>query len=70
MSLAIIGASIVTGVIAGWWLCLVVASAAMSRSQQHMQERVRYWQDRAFAARAETGPPDIESVMPDSQSAA
>jgi hypothetical protein len=45
-------ASVITGTIVGCWLTMVVASAAMSRSQQHMENKVRYWQDRTRLARA------------------
>jgi hypothetical protein len=51
MSLLIITASVVTGVIAGGWLTMVIATAAMSRSQEHMEKKVRYWQGRAQVAR-------------------
>lgn len=52
--LIIIG-SVVTGVIVGAWLTLVIATAAMSRSQQHMEKKVRYWQAQARRARAADG---------------
>jgi len=51
MTLLIIIASIITGTIVGTWLTLVIATAAMSRSQEHMEKRVRYWQQRARMAR-------------------
>ena len=51
-TLLIIIASVVTGVIVGWWLTMVIATAAMSRSQEHMEKRVRYWQAQARRARA------------------
>jgi hypothetical protein len=51
-TMLIIIASIITGTIVGCWLMLVVATAAMSRSQQHMEKRVRYWQAQARQARA------------------
>jgi len=44
-------ASVITGLIVGWWLTLTAATAAMHRSQARMQRRVRYWQ--AEAERAE-----------------
>lgn len=50
VTLLIIIASTVTGIIVGCWLTLVIATAAMSRSQEHMQKKVRYWQAQAGAA--------------------
>ncbi len=44
-------ASVITGLIVGSWLTLMVATAAMHRSQERMQRKVRYWQ--AEAKRAE-----------------
>jgi hypothetical protein len=43
---------------------MVVASAAMSRSQQHMENKVRYWQDRTRLARA-ADLADREPAVPD-----
>jgi uncharacterized membrane protein (DUF106 family) len=51
-TMLIIIASVVTGVIVGWWLTMVVATAAMSRSQEHMEKKVRYWQAQERRARA------------------
>jgi hypothetical protein len=51
-TLLIIIASVITGVIVGCWLTLVVATAAMSRSQEHMEKKVRYWQAQVRRARA------------------
>ena len=51
MTLVIIIASIITGTVVGCWLTLVIATAAMSRSQEHMEKKVRYWQERARLAR-------------------
>jgi hypothetical protein len=61
--LIIIG-SVVTGIIAGGWLTLVIATAAMSRSQQHMEKKVRYWQAQARRARA-ADEADREPATPD-----
>jgi len=43
----------ITGMAAGWVLALITASAAMSHSQQRMQQKVRYWQAEAALARAQ-----------------
>lgn len=51
-TMLIIIASVITGLIVGWWLTMVVATAAMSRSQEHMEKRVRYWQAQEARARA------------------
>jgi hypothetical protein len=51
MTLLLITASVVTGTIVGGWLTMVIATAAMSRSQEHMEKKVRYWQERARLAR-------------------
>jgi hypothetical protein len=44
-----ITAGLVAGFIAGCVVVLTVTSAVVSRSQQHMQRKVRYWQ--SIAAR-------------------
>ena len=51
-SIIIVAASIVTGLIVGWWLTMVVATTAMSRSQERMEKRVRNWQNRAVSPRS------------------
>jgi type II secretory pathway component PulJ len=43
----------ITGMAVGWVLALTTASAAMSHSQQRMQQKVRYWQAEAALARAQ-----------------
>ena len=63
-TLLIISASVITGVIVGCWLTMVVATAAMSRSQQHMQDKVRYWQARARRTVA-ADVPELEPAVPD-----
>jgi hypothetical protein len=63
-TLLIIIASIITGTIVGCWLTLVVATAAMSRSQEHMENKVRYWQVRARQARA-ADEADRQPAIPD-----
>jgi hypothetical protein len=65
LSLLIISASIITGIIVGGWLMLVIATAAMSRSQEHMQKKVRFWQEQARVARAADGWPEYERITPD-----
>jgi hypothetical protein len=52
MSTLMIAAAIVTGLFLGWWITLTVALAAMSRSQDRMQRKVRYWQTEAGRAQA------------------
>jgi ABC-type lipoprotein release transport system permease subunit len=61
MTLLTIIASIITGTIVGGWLAMVVASAAMSRSQEHMEKRVRYWQAQA-QARAQTQAQEVHKA--------
>jgi hypothetical protein len=46
-------AAAITGMAVGWVLALITASAAMSHSQQRMQQKVRYWQAEAALARAQ-----------------
>jgi hypothetical protein len=65
LSLLIISASVITGIIVGGWLTLVIATAAMSRSQEHMEKKVRFWQDQARLARAADGWPEYERITPD-----
>lgn len=63
-TLLIIIAPVITGTIVGCWLTLVVATAAMSRSQQHMENKVRYWQGRVRQARA-ADRADRQPAIPD-----
>jgi uncharacterized membrane protein (DUF106 family) len=63
-TLVTIIASVITGVIVGCWLTMVVATAAMSRSQQHMENKVRYWQARARRAVA-AELTELEPAVPD-----
>jgi hypothetical protein len=65
LSLLIISASIITGIIVGGWLTMVIAAAAMSRSQEHMEKKVRFWQEQAQLARTADGWPDYEPITPD-----
>jgi hypothetical protein len=44
-------ACFVTGLITGWLLRTVVVMAEISRSQERMQDKVRYWQSEAIHAR-------------------
>ncbi len=53
MSVLIIAAAIVTGLVLGWWLTVTVAAAAISHSQARMQRKVRYWQAQARRAQAQ-----------------
>jgi hypothetical protein len=53
MIAAVIVAAVVTGIIAGWWLTVTIAAAAMSRSQSRMLRKLTYWQVEASRARAE-----------------
>ncbi|MGR6915467.1 hypothetical protein ACU635_14575 [[Actinomadura] parvosata] len=43
-------AAAVTAFICGVWLAAVIATAALSHLQRHMQEQVRRWQRRAVRA--------------------
>jgi hypothetical protein len=61
-TMLIIIASVITGIIVGGWLTLVIATAAMARSQQYMEKRVRFWQAQARAAADE---PAMEWARPD-----
>jgi hypothetical protein len=63
-TLLIIIASSITGIAVGWGLTLVVASRAMSRSQEHMEKKVRYWQARAGQPRG-AGQAGREPTTPD-----
>jgi hypothetical protein len=44
MTALVAAASLIVGLLAGWWLTMLAATAAISRSQERMQEKVRYWQ--------------------------
>lgn len=52
MIAVIVMASIVTGVIVGWLLTMIIATAVISRSQERMQRKVRHWQAETARARA------------------
>lgn len=47
MALMLIVASVLTGMIVGWWLTATIATTVRSRASTRM---VREWQDRALAA--------------------
>jgi hypothetical protein len=47
----VVVACFVTGLITGWLLRTVVVMAEISRSQEQMQDKVRYWQSEALHAR-------------------
>jgi hypothetical protein len=46
-------AALVTGLVLGWALTATFALAKISRSQERMQRRVRYWQAETALAREE-----------------
>jgi uncharacterized membrane protein YciS (DUF1049 family) len=46
-------AAFIAGLFIGWLLTAVFAVAAISRSQERMQRKVRYWQAETAGARAE-----------------
>lgn len=48
-------AALGTGIFLGWLLTMVYAAAAISRAQQRMQRKVRYWQAEAARAREDAG---------------
>ena len=45
--------SIIMGLVLGWCITLIATSASVSRSQERMQRKVRYWQAETVRARAE-----------------
>jgi hypothetical protein len=47
--------ALVIGLFLGWLLTQTYASVAMSRSQERMQRKVRYWQAEAARAREAAG---------------
>jgi hypothetical protein len=70
MTLLVIIPSVVTGIIAGGWLALVFATAAMSHSQERMQKKVLYWQEQARLARLSERWAEYERTGPRSWSGA
>ena len=46
-------AALGTGIFIGWLLTQIYATAAISRAQQRMQRKVRYWQAQTARAREE-----------------
>jgi hypothetical protein len=46
-------AALVVGLLIGWVLTVAYAVAAISRSQERMQRKVRYWQAETARARME-----------------
>jgi hypothetical protein len=44
--------SFTTGFLTGWLLRMILVMAEISRSQERMQKKVRYWQGEAAHARA------------------
>jgi hypothetical protein len=55
MTAFVVVAGILTGAFAGGCLAIAVAFAVVSRSQERMQRKVRYWQAETARARARTG---------------
>ena len=47
-------AALGTGIFIGWLLTQIYATAAISRAQQRMQRKVRYWEAQTARAREET----------------
>lgn len=45
--------AIIMGFVLGWCITLMATSASISRSQERMQRKVRYWQAETVRARAE-----------------
>jgi hypothetical protein len=52
MSGILAAATLVFGFVLGWLLRAILALAAISRSQERMQRKVRYWQSEAARARS------------------
>jgi hypothetical protein len=50
-SLMLMGAALLSGLFLGWLLTQSYTSSAISRSQERMQRKVRYWQAEAARAR-------------------
>jgi hypothetical protein len=48
-----LAAGIVIGLFVGWLLLTIFALAAISRAQERMQRKVRYWQAQTARARSE-----------------
>jgi hypothetical protein len=48
-----LAAGFVVGLFAGWLLLTTFAVAAISRAQERMQRKVRYWQAQTASARTE-----------------
>jgi predicted benzoate:H+ symporter BenE len=55
-------ASLIAGLLGGWWLTMVAATAAISHSQERMQRKVRHWQAETARARASAVPPGQEAM--------
>jgi predicted benzoate:H+ symporter BenE len=62
MTAVIAAASLISGLLAGWWLTMTATTAAISRSQERMQEKVRYWQAEAARARGGEALPEPEAT--------
>jgi hypothetical protein len=49
--IALAAAGLVTGLILGWLLRAVIVTGEISRAQEQMQKKVRYWQAETVHAR-------------------
>jgi hypothetical protein len=64
MTALVVVAGILTGAFAGGCLAMAVAFAVMSRSQERMQRKVRYWQGETARARLASGHRDTDDPEP------
>jgi uncharacterized membrane protein YciS (DUF1049 family) len=48
-------AAFIIGLVIGWLLTAIYAVAAVSRAQERMERKVRYWQAETASARMEAG---------------
>jgi hypothetical protein len=60
MTALVVVAGILTGAFAGGCLAMAAAFAVMSRSQERMQRKVRYWQEETARVRSGLGDNDGE----------
>ena len=49
----VVVASTIMGLFLGWCVTMVVTLSMVSRSQERMQQKVRYWQDETARAQTE-----------------
>jgi hypothetical protein len=64
MTALVVVAGILTGAFAGGCLAMAAAFAVMSRSQERMQRKVRYWQAETARARSGLGADAAEDTEP------